>query len=48
MNLLDDDMLVEVPDDTEAPDRLGEEDKDLLESLAKKAEEIESEGDNSN
>jgi hypothetical protein len=43
MNLLDDSMLVEVPDDTEAPDRLGEDDKDLLESLERMAAEIDSE-----
>jgi len=48
MNLLDDDLLLEGADDTEASDGSGEEDKDFLMSLEKKAEEIEREGDNSN
>ena len=47
MKLLDDNLFAEVVDDTEAPHRLGEEDEDLLESLAKKAAEIESEANNS-
>jgi hypothetical protein len=47
MKLLDDNLLAEVADNTEASNRLCEEDKDLLESLAKKAAEIESEANNS-
>ena len=43
MNLLDDSVLVELGDDIEAPDRLGEDDKDLLESLERMAAEIDSE-----
>lgn len=48
MKLLDDDLFVEDVDDTEASDGSGEEDKDLLKSLEKKAAEIDSEADNSN
>ena len=47
MKLLDDDLLVEGVDDTEAPAKLAEEDKDFLKSLEKMAEEIEGETDNS-
>ena len=46
MKLLDDDLFVEDVDDTEAPDRLGEEDEDLLKKLEKKAAEVEDETDN--
>jgi len=48
MKLLDDDLFVEDVDDAEASNGSGEEDEDLLKSLKKKAEEIESEADNSN
>jgi hypothetical protein len=48
MKLLDDDLFVEDVDDTEASKGLGEEDKDLLKNLEKKAAEIKSEADNSN
>jgi len=47
MKLLDDNLLAEFVDDTEASDGLGEEDKDFLKSLEKKAAEIDSEADKS-
>ena len=43
MNLLDDSLFVQDVVDTEASDGLGEEDKDLLESLERMAAEIDSE-----
>ncbi len=46
MKLLDDDVLEEVADDTAPSNGSGEEDKDILKSLEKKAEEIENEADN--
>ena len=48
MKLLDDNLFEEVADDTKPSNGLGEEDKDLLKSLEKKAEELEGEADNSN
>jgi len=39
MNLLDDELLAEVADGTEAPGELGEEDKDFLKCLEKMVEE---------
>jgi hypothetical protein len=45
MKLLDDDLLVEGVDDTEAPRKLAEEDKDFLKNLEKMAEEVEDEAD---
>ena len=46
MNLLDDNLFVEVVDDIKTSIGLGEEDKDLLKSLEKMAEEVENEADN--
>ena len=43
MKLLDDNLFAELADDTEAPRELGEEDKDLLKSLEKMAEEVKDE-----
>ena len=43
MNLLDDSIFVHDVVDTEASDGLGEEDKDLLETLERMAAEIDSE-----
>jgi hypothetical protein len=48
MDLLDDNILAEVVDDTAASDRLGTDDKEFLKSLETMAAEIESEADNSN
>jgi hypothetical protein len=45
MNLLDDNLLVEVANDIEASDRLGEDDKDFLNSLEKMAKEVDDEPD---
>jgi hypothetical protein len=45
MKLLDDDLLVEGVDDTEAPGESAKEDKDFLKSLEKMAEEVEDEVD---
>jgi hypothetical protein len=47
MKLLDDNLLEEAVDDTEAYDGLDEEDKALLKRLEKMAEEVEEEADNS-
>ena len=41
--LLDDKLLAEVADDTEAPGELGEEEKDFLKSLEKMVEEVKDE-----
>ncbi len=43
MNLLDDSLFIELGDDVETSDGLGEDDKDLLESLERMAAEIDSE-----
>lgn len=43
MNLLDDNLFVQGVADTEASDGLGDEDRDLLESLERMAAEIDSE-----
>jgi hypothetical protein len=43
MKPVDDNVLVQVPDETEAPGELAEEDKDFLKSLEKMAEEIDAE-----
>jgi hypothetical protein len=48
MKLLDDGLFVEAVDETEASDGSGEEDKDFLKRLEKKAVGIESETNNSN
>ena len=45
MNLLNDNLFVEDVDDTETSNGLGEEDKDSLRSLGKKAAEIEGEAE---
>jgi len=47
MKILDENLLAEAGDDNEAPGRLIMDDKEFLESLAKKAEEIESEPEKS-
>ncbi len=41
MKLLDEDLLAEGADDTEAPGELAEEGKDFLKDLEKMAEEVE-------
>jgi Skp family chaperone for outer membrane proteins len=46
MKLLDDNLLEEVADGTEAFDRMDEEDKAFLKRLEKMAEEVEDEADN--
>ncbi len=46
MKLLDEDALGEVEDDTAPSNGSGEEDKGILKSLERKAEEIENEADN--
>jgi hypothetical protein len=48
MTPLEENLFMKLADDIEASDGLAEEDKDLLESLAKKAAEIEIELENSN
>ena len=45
---MDENLFVKVADDIEVSHGLAEEDKDLLKSLEKKAEELEDEADNSN
>ena len=45
MNLLDENVLAEVTDETKAQDELGEEDKDFLNSLEEMAKEVEDEPD---
>jgi hypothetical protein len=47
MKILDENLLTEAANDIEAPERLLMDDKEFLESLAKKAAEIESEPDKS-
>ena len=47
MKILDENELAEAGNDNEAPERLLMDDKAFLESLAKKAEEIESEPEKS-
>ena len=46
MNLLDDNLLKEDVDDTEATGDLAEEDKDFIKRLEKMAVEVEDEADN--
>ena len=45
MKILDDNLLAEVADNIEFSNRLGEDDKDFLESLEKMAKEVEDEPD---
>jgi len=45
MNLLDENVLAEVTDETKAPGELAEDNKDFLESLEKMAGEVEDEPD---
>jgi hypothetical protein len=45
MKLLDENLLAEVADNTEAPSKLPEEDKDFLTSLEKMAEGVKDEAD---
>jgi hypothetical protein len=43
MQLLDENLLAEIANDTEVPGELGEEDKDFLESLEKMVEGVKDE-----